>query len=217
MSDKTFLHFELRTQAIAIGERIKGGTFRPCIETIPTSTLKGAFKVHFGLDNALAIGFFRKETYERSIFTYAPFDTLLGTAKLPISLEYLKPKTRFPKVIADIYVAKDGSGATDVLIRLTPTEISIGAMKSKGFGRCEIAYVDEISPNIGVGYLKGRLLEEECDTFGISEVIKPCYGYLFYPTSTVKGVYKKALFEGSIIEGPEILIEKEYKYDHYDS
>ena len=45
---KTVLHFKLSTQAVAIGERVKGGTFRPCIATIPTSTLKGAFKEQFG-------------------------------------------------------------------------------------------------------------------------------------------------------------------------
>ena len=75
-SNKTFLHFELETQAIAIGERIKGGVFRPCIETIPTSTLKGSFRDYFGLADASAIGFFREWTYEKVTFTYAPFDAL---------------------------------------------------------------------------------------------------------------------------------------------
>lgn len=214
-SNKTFLHFELSTQAIAIGERIKGGTFRPCIETIPTSTLKGSFKDHFGLIDVLAIGFFRdRTTYQKDIFTYAPFDTFLGTAKLPISLEYLKPANGTKAVIADIYAVKNRT--TESLIRSVPTEIFLGALKSKGFGRCKLRYIQEVKSNLKVGYLKGRLLEEECSAFGISKVIKPCYGYLFYPTSEVSGVYKRALFEGSIIEGPEILIKKEeeYKYDY---
>jgi len=81
MKNKTFLHFELKTQALAIGERIKGGTFRPCIETIPTSTLKGSFRDHFGLEDVLAIGFLREDTYQKDIFTYAPFDSFLGTAR----------------------------------------------------------------------------------------------------------------------------------------
>ncbi len=68
IEDKSFLHFELKTQAVAIGERIKGGTFRPSIETIPTSALKGSFKYHFGLNDTLAIGFFREVTYEKDIF-----------------------------------------------------------------------------------------------------------------------------------------------------
>lgn len=209
-SNKTFLHFELKSEALAIGERIKGGTFRPCIENIPTSTLKGSFKEHFGLTDALAIGFFREGTYDKEIFTYAPFDIFLGTSKLPISLEYLKPADGTEAVIADIYVVKNRT--TESLIKVA-TEISLGALKSKGFGRCEIRYIGEVKPSLKVGYLKGRLLEEECIIFGITKVIKPCYGYLFYPTSEVSGMYKKALFEGSIIEGPDILIKKEYKYD----
>jgi len=211
MKNKIFLHFELKTKALAIGERIKGGTFRPCIETIPTSTLKGSFRDHFGLEDVLAIGFLREGTYQKDIFTYAPFDAFLGTAKLPISLEYLKPAYDTKAVEADIYVVKNE--AVKLLIKDAPTEISLGALKSKGFGRCELRYIGEIKPNLKVGYLKGRLLENECNVFGITKVIKPCYGYLFYPTSEVSGVYKRALFEGSIIEGPEILIKEEYKYD----
>ncbi len=211
MKNKTFLHFELKTKALAIGERIKGGTFRPCIENIPTSTLKGSFRDHLGLEDVLAIGFLRGGTYQKDIFTYAPFDAFLGTAKLPISLEYLKPANGTKAVEADIYVVKNE--AVKLLAQNTPTEISLGALKSKGFGKCELRYIDEINPNLKIGYLKGRLLEDEHNAFGIIKVIKPCYGYLFYPTSEISGVYKRALFEGSIIEGPEILIKGEYKYD----
>jgi len=209
--NKVFLHFELSTQAIAIGERIKGGTFRPCIETIPTSALKGCFRDHFGLANSLAIGFFREGTYEKDIFTYAPYDAFLGIAKLPISMEYLKPANGTEAVIADIYAIKNGK--TEDLGNISSIEISLGALKSKGFGRCELRYIGEIKPNLKTGYLKGRLLEDECSAFGITKVIKPCYGYLFYPTSEVSGIYKRALFEGSIIEGPDILVKEEYKYD----
>ena len=211
-SYKTFLHFELGTQTVAIGERVKGGTFRPCIETIPTSTLKGSFRDHFGLEKVAAIGFFRKETYERAVFTYSPFDALLKTSKLPISLEYLKPKKGSPAAMADIYVVKDG--VAEMLIKSMPAEISIGALKSKDFGRCKIEYVDEVKSDLKIGYLKGRLLEEESSTFGIVKIIKACYGYLFYPTSRVSGVYKRAFFEGSIVKGPEILIDGAYEYDY---
>ena len=202
----------MKTHVVAIGERIKGGTFRPCIETIPTSTLKGSFREHFGLTDALAIGFFREGTYRKDVFTYAPFDAFLGTAKLPISLEYLKPANGTKAIEADIYVVKNET--TESLIKVDPTEISLGALKSKGFGRCELRHIGEVNPDLKIGYLKGRLLEEECGAFGITKVIKPCYGHLFYPTSELRGVYKKALFERSIIEGPEILIKEEYKYDY---
>jgi len=211
--DKTFLHLELKTQAIAIGERIKGGTFRPCIENIPTSTLKGAFKKHFGLGDIFAIGFFREGTFEKNIFTYAPFDTFLGTAKLPISLEYLKPAAGVKAIEADIYVVKNEAAIS--FAKLLPTEIFLGALKTKGFGRCKLQYInsDKEAP-LKIGYLRGRLLEEEQESFRIVKVIKQCYGYLFYPTSEIDGVYKRALFEGSIIKGPEILLKEEYKYDY---
>lgn len=211
MKNKTFLHFELKTRALAIGERIKGGTFRPCIETIPTSTLKGSFRDHFGLEDILAIGFLKEDTYQRDIFTYAPFDVFLETAKIPISLEYLRPANGKIVIEADVYVVK--SETVNVLIKDAPTEIVLGSLKSKDFGKCELKYIGEVEPNLKVGYLKGRLLEDECNSFGINRIIKPCYGYLFYPTSEVSGIYKRALFEGSIIEGPEILIKREYKYD----
>lgn len=210
--EKNFLHFELTTQAIAIGERIKAGTFRPCIETIPTSALKGSFRNYFGLVNILAIGFFREGTYEKDVFIYAPFDMLLEISKLPVSLEYLKPTNDTKAVEADIYMVKNGT--TESLTKFFPTKIYLGALRSKGFGECKLRYIGEIKRDLKIGYLKGRLLEEESNGFGITKIIKPCYGYLFYPTSEVHGVYKKALFEGSIIEGPEIMIKEGYKYDY---
>jgi hypothetical protein len=208
--NKNFLHFKLSTQAVAIGERVKGGTFRPCIETIPTSTLKGAFKEQFGLENVAAIGFFEKTSYEKALFTYSPFDTMLNAPKVPITIEYLKPKDRFSSVTADVYALKNET----IKSLVTPAQISIGALKNKGFGRCSITYLGEISSKLKVGYLKGRLLErEEAPIFGITKTIKASYGYLFYPKNRITGVYKRALFEGSIIEGPEVLTEGEYRYD----
>jgi hypothetical protein len=210
----TFLHFKLSTQAVAIGERVKGGTFRPCIETIPTSTLKGAFKEQFGLENIAAIGFFDKTSYEKALFTYAPFDAVLNTSKLPITLEYLKSKHDSTAVTADVYVLKNK--AAEPLIKSMPSTISIGALKSKDFGRCSIDYIKAVKTPSKVGYLKGRLIEEEATVFGIVNIIKASYGYLFYPKNRITGVYKRALFEGSIIEGPEILIDGEYGYDAPD-
>ncbi len=45
------------------------------------------------------------------------------------------------------------------------------------------------------------------------KIIKASYGYLFYPKNKITGVYKRALFEGSIIKGPEVLIDGVYEYD----
>ncbi|MFW9997589.1 MAG: hypothetical protein ACFFD4_36450 [Candidatus Odinarchaeota archaeon] len=208
---KTFLHFELKTKGVIIGERTKGGTFRPCIDNLPTSTLKGTFRRFFGLEDVLAIGFFKKQTYQRSLFVHAPFDTFLGTAKLPLTVECLTPAGDFPEIIADVYAVN--SRDASILKTCKSTGIYIGAFKSKGFGKCTITYTGEVKSNIRTGYLKGRLLEEESIAFGITKIIKQNHGYLFYPLSLVDGVYKKALFENSIIKGPEILIHEEYEYD----
>lgn len=208
---KRFLHFKLSTQAVAIGERVKGGTFRPCIETIPSSTLKGVFKEHFGLENTVAIGFFNRVSYEKTLFTYSPFDAVLNTSKLPITIEYIKPKKGAQEVIADIYMPKNET--VEALMTSMPANVSLGALKSKGFGKCEIRYEGEVVSGLKVGYLKGRLLEEEKEAFGIMKTIKASYGYLFYPKNRISGVYKRALFEGSIIKGPEILIDGVYEYD----
>ncbi len=210
-SPLNFLHYQISTSAIAIGERVKGGTFRPCIENIPTSTLKGGFKEYFGSLNISAIGFFRIGTFEKDIFTYAPFDAITGTAKLPIFLEYLKPAQSNAAVLGDVYLLKHE--AAENIPRNKQTEIFLGALKSKGFGRCKLSFIDEIKPEVVRGYLNGRLLEDECQSFGINRIIKPCYGYLFYPTSRIGGIYKRALFEGSIVEGPAFLIGDKYEYD----
>ncbi|MGD0203446.1 MAG: hypothetical protein ABSC20_06020 [Candidatus Bathyarchaeia archaeon] len=209
--NKVLMHFQLSTQAVAIGERVKAGTFRPCLETIPTSTLKGAFKEQFGLENIFAIGFFNNKLYEKAFFTYSPFDKAVNTSKLPITAEYLRPKTGFPQVLADIYIIKNEPA--ELLMNSMPSIISIGALKSKGFGRCGIKFIEEVAIKLKIGYLKGRMLEEEANAFEIRRIIKASYGYLFCPTNKITGVYKRSLFERSIIEGPEIMIDGEYQYD----
>ena len=126
-------------------------------------------------------------------------------------MEYLKPTQYNAAVLGDIYILRNE--AAENLPPNKQTEIVLGALKSKGFGRCELSFIDEIKPKTITGYLNGRLLEEECHSFGINRIIKPCYGYLFYPTSKIGGVYKRALFEDSIVEGPELLIGEKYEYD----
>ena len=44
--------------------------------------------------------------------------------------------------------------------------------------------------------------------FGIQEVLMPVYGYLFRPDEQhVGGQYVRALFEGSIVRGPKVLLQ----------
>lgn len=216
-----FLKFKLYAKALCIGERIKGGTFRPCIENIPSSTLEGAFRHQFAIHNVKAIGFLNKDSYKKVTFTYAPFDTALKTAKLPISAEYLIPnhEKSFSEIEGDVYVLEDGSSG-GLFKKNGHLCIFLGAFKSKGFGECYLKFSKKLdSWEQKIGYLKGRLLERDKEAFGINRVIKHRLGYLFEPSTgsafPITGVYKPAIFEGSVIEGPSFLLDdrKEYPYD----
>ncbi len=211
-----FLKLRLTIKAVAIGERVKRGTFRPCVETLPTSTMMGCLREHFGLEDVVAIGFFDHNTYQKKLFTYAPFDAAIGTAKLPLTIEYLAPAKGRQEIVAAVYVA-----ATEQTRRVFANQVShtvtIGALRSKGFGQCQLWFESEIQPERRVGYLRGNLRESDAPAFGIDvqrDVIRPCYGYLFRPDGyRIGGQYERALFAETILEGPDFLIGKEYPYD----
>jgi hypothetical protein len=192
--------------SVIIGERIKGGIYRPCLETIPSSTIKGAFKSTLGID-VKGAGFFRKDTYEIREITYSIQDRYLGVAKIPITASCLYPKTG--KIEAEIYIALEDSIRIDVFKSL---KFSIGALKSKGFGRAEVKNVEDVNCDIRQGILKVRVLIEDASALHI-EPISAVYGYLFNPENLVSGVYKKALFEGSLVKAPEVFLEEVTYYD----
>lgn len=212
----SFLRLHLTTLAVAIGERVKKGTFRPCVETIPTSTLMGCFFEHFGFRDFVAIGFFDKDSYQKKLHTYAPFDSAIGTAKLPLVIEYLAPKDGIKEITGDIYVA--ASDETRCIFNDNSDYlVSIGAMRSKGFGQLRLRLKQEVQPITKIGYLRGRLRENDALAFGIDpkrDIISPNYGYLFRPDMhRISGHYERAILPGTILEGPDFLIEEEYQYD----
>ena len=211
-----FLKLRLTTMAVAIGERVKKGTFRPCIETIPTSTLMGCFHEHFGLRNLTAIGFFEENCYQKKLHTYAPFDSAIGTAKLPLVMEYLAPRDGIGSITGNIYVASSDDSSR-IFNNSRDYLVSLGALRSKGFGQLRLRFEEEVQPMPRVGYLKGNLRESDASAFGIDleeDIISPNYGFLFRPdVHRISGQYERALFAGTILEGPEFLIGDEYQYD----
>jgi hypothetical protein len=88
-------------------------------------------------------------------------------------------------------------------------QIVLGGMRSHGFGAAELKLKEKRgagSPRPGL--LRVRLPEEEAASFGIVKVQTPVYGYLFKAEpGTHSGVYVRALFEGSRVVGPEILLQ----------
>lgn len=207
--NKTMKFWEIKIEidSIIIGERVKGGVFRPCLDTIPASTIEGALRHYFG-SSVPAVGFFEEGSYEFDEFTYSVTDKSLLTSKLPLFSEYLKPKS-IGKIKAKIFIPKENNISS-------PKKSSVfymGALKTKGFGRTEIREIKEIGTEIKQGILKVRLYEEEKDKFRVT-VISPVYGYLFKPDAyAIGGVYKRALFEGSLVRAPEVFLKEVAFYD----
>lgn len=208
-SREKFWEIIVDIDSIIIGERVKGGVFRPCLTTIPSSTIEGAFKHFLGVE-VVAVGIFEEDTYEIEEFTYSVTDKYFRVSKLPLFTEYLKPK-RGKKIRAKIFVPEDN----DISYLSNGTIFYMGALKTKGFGKTEVKNINKIESEIAQGILNVRIFEEKIRGFKIERIIAPVYGYLFKPDNFgIGGVYKKSLFEGSLVVGPKILLRKEVYYDY---
>ncbi len=227
----TFIEYELKSDMLCMGERIKKGQFRPTVTTIPYSQIRGALKAVFGYKDIHAVGYFpfkngqefRREHIQT--LTYSPRDRAINTSILPLYIEYLI------NVTGRVFI-KETDDIKDEL--LDTISIYMGAFKSKGFGRCELEKLGEVGkeelgddkelntriPIAGINEIKetGGNFHKDLidkgeptpflkDVFGIEKVIKARYGYLFEPTSKTSGSYVLSLFEGSMIKGPKFLLK----------
>ncbi len=196
-----FIKYILTSDMLCMGERIKKGTFRPTIRTIPYSQITGALKVATGKKDIHAVGHLidDKEHNKVDYITYAPRDRGGDYSRLPITIEFLN------NVLGYVYILKN-KDTEDFPEEL---EIKMGAMKSKGFGLCHLRKIEEINAyELDRGFLVTRIPEEHVDKFDIRKIFKPVYGYLFKPISLSTGVYVRSLFEDSEIIGPKFLIKK---------
>ena len=210
MNKTKLLELHLEIDSVIIGERFKGGIFRPCQDTIPSSAIEGALKHYFGVE-VPAVGFFEEDTYEFDEFTYSVRDKFLNVSKMPITTAYLKPKGIHRKIKAKVYIPYNSG--VNLKDDLKGAEFQIGALKSKGFGKSKIVEVKEIESEIKQGILKVKVFEGEAGEFGI-EPISPVYGYLFKPDKfSIGGIYKRALFPGSLVKAPEVLLREVTYYD----
>ncbi len=210
MNKLKLLEIHLEIDSIIIGERVKGGVFRPCQEIIPSSTIEGALKHYFGI-KVPAVGIIEKQTYQKGEFTYSIKDKFLNISKMPIFTEYLRPKTKEGKIGASIYIPYNKG--EELQNEMQDTGFQMGALKSKSFGKCKVENIETKEFEIKQGILAVKLFEDECKDFGI-KVISPLYGYLFKPdTYYISGVYKRVLFPKSLVEAPEILLKRVTYYD----
>ena len=212
----TFFRFSFYSDCLCIGERIKKGTFRPCLDVLPCSTVIGMLVNYLGW-----VAPTREEPFpicavggklrgDSETLTFAPSDLGVGTSKIPLTIQFLS------NVTGEFFVKKSRA-VPDLQSVVSKLEkgFTMGAFKSKGFGVCELVDSKEIEPSLmeGEGTLISRLYMEPAflAAFRIRKVIKPQYGYLFRKTSLDGGYYQKALFQGSrVLGGYDFLMEEYY-------
>jgi len=236
-----FIEYTLTSEMLCMGERIKKAQFRPAVITIPYSQITGALQACYGngeygnkAKDIHAVGYFpfkNEQEFRKKhirILTHSPRDRAINTSILPLYVEYLV------NVEGRVFI-KETDDIKDVLESDKPFSIYMGALKSKGFGMCELkrkGAIDVNDSNSGQGELntripiakvkeikakgdnfhkklidKGKATDFLENTFGVKRVLKAKYGYLFEPTSRTSGSYILSLFEGSVIEGPEFLLK----------
>lgn len=209
--------YQLESPAMILGERFKGGVFRPSSKVLRYSQITGALKAQLGIRDIHAVGIIKK--FNIDFFVYSPQDKVAGRSKIPLMAEVLTD------VRARVYVASPTDLPEELFLR-------IGASATKGFGESHLKLVrvievSELRKSIGetsrilsegdLPELATRLpLREEVykGVFGISRIIKPIYCYMFYPTSPTTGYYELSLKEGSIVIAPSILIRRSGEIVH---
>lgn len=199
MDTGRFWEYELTADLLCLGERIKKGTFRPSLKTVPSTQISGALNYRLGRRDIWAIGYL--ETSEVEYCIQAPRDHTTGVSKLPLTIEVLRA------VRGKVYIENwNAAPPTDI-------HLALGALRSKGFGQTKLRYKRPIEPGWKVGRLLSRLPESEAEKAGIRQIIRPTYGYLYLPRRddvgvySISGTYVRALLEGSIVEGFDFIVK----------
>lgn len=206
-----FFEYSFSSEMLCIGERVKKGTFKPCITTIPCSTISEALNAHLEREDIFALGFFDDKYLseidkrkKRGLMVTAPKDSVLLVSKLPLTTEYLI------EAKGKIFI-RALNGLKETLKKYP--KFQIGALKSKGLGNCQVEFrrvLRDEDLKLTKGRLRTRIYEDK-DTLailGIKEIFKPIYGYLYKKTGPVSGYYQRSLFEGSVLRGPKFILEE---------
>lgn len=214
--------FEIRSERLAIGERVKMGIYRPCVKTIPCSTISHSLQEATGIMGINATGYLAEEKEGKAAnalerLTITARDAATNNVRVPITIEFLS------NVCAHILVLKSPAlrSPDEMMARLPNGRFIMGGLRSKGFGGCTISllrHVEREDAEIVVGILKTRIYEDWCGTFEI-QPLRERYGYLYRPDPSdpygKSGAYHRSLFEGSIVKAPRILcsLNEEKHYD----
>ncbi len=195
-----FWEYELRAETLCLGERMRGGLFRPCdTHAIRYSAVTGALRAYFGLADLHAAGYFvdRAGCNRVEYLTYSPRDDVAGLSKFPLTVQFLAD------VLGCVIIKTPADSLPESF------DLSMGAMKSQGLGRCHFQRKGPADMQTVRGRLLTRLPVHCAAEFDVQRVIAPMYGYLYEPSSPDKGEYVLSLFEGSEVYGPTCLVKEE--------
>ena len=204
MPDAYFWEYKLEAEMLCLGERVKKGTFRPTLLTIPSTQATGAVRAASGREDLWALGFLedaylRHPQIER--FVYAPRDKATDISKLPLEMEILRDAR------ARVFVRSVNDAPP-----FQTLDIQLGAFRARGFGAARLTLnARPVSLARKMGELKSRLLEKEASLLGITQIAKPLYGYMFQPNPrgdeyALTGRYLRALLEKSLVCGYEFIL-----------
>jgi hypothetical protein len=203
----SFFHYRLTADTLCLGERTRGGTFRPCASVFSYPTLVGALKEALDITDPLHASARFVQEPRREVLTFAPRDRARGVSSIPLQVEYLVDAR------ADLYILQSDSmgGLHDSF------SFTIGALRSKGLGRCLAERLPDHtcdSPSRRPGRLCLRLPDPNLDpqikaAFGIGGITAARYGYLFKLSSPTSGNYLRSLFEGSKLHCYDVILDPE--------
>lgn len=187
----------LNAERLCIGERVKGGVYRPSAKTIPYSQIRGAIERKLGLI-VQAVGVI--DYIERiDHLTISPKDRNTDIVRLPIKVMYLN------RVKGRIFVINDNNLSDKLKDEII---LYMGGLRMKGFGKCLLNYKREHKvkeEEFKEGILNTRIPIDVAKKFGIT-VLKEKLGYLFEPEDEETGKYVLSYYEGSKVRGPKFLL-----------
>ena len=193
------IQYNLTSECLCIGERVKGGVYKPSAKTIPYSQIRGAIERKLGL-TVHAVGVI--DSIEGTDhLTIGPKDRSTDIVRLPIKAMYLKG------VKGRIFIINENNISNKLGNDIT---LYMGGLRMKGFGECFLSNKREFEvkeEGFEDGILNTRIPIDVAGVFGIT-VLKEKLGYLFEPEDEETGKYVLSYFEGSKIKGPEFLLER---------
>lgn len=201
-----FIEYELRSEALHLGERMKSGVFRPTCRVLRYSQVSGALRRKFGTSDLHAAGYLAEdgEHNQADYLIYAPRDRATKISKIPLEIEVLR------QVQGKVFVVQNE--AAKVLPETF--DLTLGGALSWGLGICQLTkkgIADDkemvYEPDKEGLTLATRIPMTILPQFSILKVLRPVYGYLFEPEGIAGGKYVLALFEGSVVQGPKCLLK----------